>query len=338
MKVENWKNSEKLKDAKEKLENQKVRSILSWIFSILVTLAFAALVAIAMKVENWKNSEKLKDAKEKLENQKVRSILSWIFSILVTLAFAALVAIAIFQSVTMQESSMEPTLSVGDRYFMDRVTYRLSSPKRGDLIVFRTNASDEAALHIRRVIGEPTLSVGDRYFMDRVTYRLSSPKRGDLIVFRTNASDEAALHIRRVIGLPGETVQITEGRILINGETYKEGRDFPSISNPGMAASPVTLESGEYFLPGETVQITEGRILINGETYKEGRDFPSISNPGMAASPVTLESGEYFVLGDNRNNSEDSRYGDIGKVKKKYIVGKLWFTISPLKKIGFVKG
>ncbi len=197
-----------------------------------------------MKVENWKNSEKLKDAKEKLENQKVRSILSWIFSILVTLAFAALVAIAIFQSVTMQESSMEPTLSVGDRYFMDRVTYRLSSPKRGDLIVFRTNASDEAALHIRRVIG----------------------------------------------------------------------------------------------LPGETVQITEGRILINGETYKEGRDFPSISNPGMAASPVTLESGEYFVLGDNRNNSEDSRYGDIGKVKKKYIVGKLWFTISPLKKIGFVKG
>lgn len=197
-----------------------------------------------MKVENWKNSEKLKDAKEKLENQKVRSILSWIFSILVTLAFAALVAIAMFQSVTMQESSMEPTLSVGDRYFMDRVTYRLSSPKRGDLIVFRTNASDEAALHIRRVIG----------------------------------------------------------------------------------------------LPGETVQIAEGRILINGETYKEGRDFPSISNPGMAASPVTLESGEYFVLGDNRNNSEDSRYGDIGKVKKKYIVGKLWFTISPLKKIGFVKG
>lgn len=197
-----------------------------------------------MKVENWKNSEKLKDAKEKLENQKVRSILSWIFSILVTLAFAALVAIAIFQSVTMQESSMEPTLSVGDRYFMDRVTYRLSSPKRGDLIVFRTNASDEAALHIRRVIG----------------------------------------------------------------------------------------------LPGETVQITEGRILINGETYKEGRDFPSISNPGMAASPVTLESGEYFVLGDNRNNSEDSRYGDIGKVKRKYIVGKLWFTISPLKKIGFEKG
>ena len=50
---------------------------------------------------------------------------------------------------------------------------------------------------------------------------------------------------------------------------------------------------------------------------------------GLASSSVSLESGEYFVLGDNRNNSEDSRYADIGNVKKKYIVGKLWFTISP---------
>ena len=135
---------------------------------------------------------------------------------------------------------------------------------------------------------EPTISVGDRYFMNRVIYRVSSPKRGDVIVFRTNASDDAALHIRRVIGLPGETVQIVDGQ-----------------------------------------------ILINGETYKEGRDFPVISNPGMASSPVTLESGEYFVLGDNRNNSEDSRYGSIGKVNKKYITGKLWFKLFPVKSIGF---
>ena len=60
-----------------------------------------------------------------------------------------------------------------------------------------------------------------------------------------------------------------------------------------------------------------------------------ISNPGMASSPVTLESGEYFVLGDNRNNSEDSRYGSIGKVNKKYITGKLWFKLFPVKSIGF---
>lgn len=197
-----------------------------------------------MKNINWKESKTLAGAKEKLGNQKVKNSFRWFFEIAVTLAFAALTAIAMFQSVTMQESSMEPTLSVGNRYFMNRAIYKISEPERGDIIVFKTNASDDAALHIRRVIG----------------------------------------------------------------------------------------------LPGETIQIVGGRILINGETYKEGRDFPSISNPGLAESPVTLESGEYFVLGDNRNNSEDSRYGDIGLVKKRYIVGKLWFTISPVKEIGFLKG
>ena len=40
--------------------------------------------------------------------------------------------------------------------------------------------------------------------------------------------------------------------------------------------------------------------------------------------------------GDNRNNSEDSRYADIGKVNKKYITGKLWFQISPRKEIGLL--
>ncbi len=41
------------------------------------------------------------------------------------------------------------------------------------------------------------------------------------------------------------------------------------------------------------------------------------------------------MLGDNRNNSEDSRYGSIGKVNKKYITGKLWFKLFPVKSIGF---
>ncbi len=194
--------------------------------------------------KDWKENRKLQNAKEKLEDKKIRSVLIWVFQITVTLAFAAMTAIVMFQSVTMQESSMEPTLSVGDKFFMNRIVYKMSSPKRGDIIVFKTNASDDAALHIRRVIG----------------------------------------------------------------------------------------------LPGETVQIANGRILINGETYKEGRDFPSISNGGQASNPISLESGEYFVLGDNRNNSEDSRHGDIGIVKKRYIAGKLWFTISPVKKIGFLKG
>ena len=196
------------------------------------------------KLKNWKEHPKFLGLKSHLENEKVRKSLRWMFEIAVTLAFAALTAVLMFQTVTMQESSMEPTLSVGDRFFMNRVVYKLSSPKRGDIIVFRTNASDDAALHIRRVIG----------------------------------------------------------------------------------------------LPGETIQIRDGRIYIDGEVYDESRDFPEITNPGLAENGVSLKAGEYFVLGDNRNNSEDSRYADIGMVKKRYIVGKIWFTCFPFEKIGFMKG
>ena len=197
-----------------------------------------------MDIKNWKQSPKIQEAKEKLEDEKVRGFMRWVFEIVVTLVLAAMVGIMLFQTVTMQESSMEPTIAVGDRFFINRVVYKFSSPKRGDLIVFRTNASDDAALHIRRVIG----------------------------------------------------------------------------------------------LPGETIQISGGRILIDGEAYKEGKDFRMISNPGLASSSITLESGEYFVLGDNRNNSEDSRYADIGMIKKRYIAGKIWFTCAPFEKLGFTKG
>ena len=197
-----------------------------------------------MDIKNWKESPGILKIRERLEDQKIKSSMKWIFEILVTLVFAAVVALMMFQTVTMQESSMEPTISVGDRFFINKAVYKFSSPKRGDLIVFRSNASDDAALHIRRVIG----------------------------------------------------------------------------------------------LPGETVQITNGRILIDGETYKEGKDFPKISNAGLASKAISLGTGEYFVLGDNRNNSEDSRYTDIGLVKKRYIAGKIWCTCAPVRKLGFWKG
>ena len=112
-----------------------------------------------MNIKKWKDSPGIQGTKEKLEtrleDQKLRGILTWIFEIAVALVFAGLVGIFMFQSVTIQESAMEPTLSVGDRFFVNRVVYKFSSPKRGDLIVFKTSGSDDAALHISRVIGLP---------------------------------------------------------------------------------------------------------------------------------------------------------------------------------------
>ncbi len=89
-------------------------------------------------------------------------------------------------------------------------------------------------------------------------------------------------------------------------------------------------------LPGETIKIDNGMIYIDGEVYLESKSFPAITNPGMASEEITLGDQEYFVLGDNRNNSVDSRYADVGIVKMSYIEGKVWFVLSPSEHRGFV--
>lgn len=90
-------------------------------------------------------------------------------------------------------------------------------------------------------------------------------------------------------------------------------------------------------LPGETVQITDtGDILINGEVLVEPKKFDRIRNNGIASSPITLKEDEYFVLGDNRNNSRDSRWADVGNIQRDKIIGRAAFRLTPLKKFGSI--
>lgn len=75
-------------------------------------------------------------------------------------------------------------------------------------------------------------------------------------------------------------------------------------------------------VPSDTVQIKDGKVYINGEELKENYD--AINDAGLAKDEIKLGIEEYFVLGDNRNNSEDSRYADVGLVKLEDIEGKAW--------------
>lgn len=82
-------------------------------------------------------------------------------------------------------------------------------------------------------------------------------------------------------------------------------------------------------LPGETLQILNGQIYINDELLEEKLEVPNIVNEGLAVEPVTLDDNEYFVLGDNRNNSEDSRFANVGNVTEEEIAGKAWIRLKP---------
>ncbi|MFR8547412.1 MAG: signal peptidase I [Lachnospiraceae bacterium] len=173
----------------------------------------------------------------------IRNIFLWTFEILVVILFAYVVVYFFGQSRTNVGQSMDVTLSGGDTVLLNVLSYRLGSPKRGDVISFKPNGSTTGRSSIKRVIG----------------------------------------------------------------------------------------------LPGETVQIKDGMIYIDGVVYLEKKSYPVITNPGMAAEEITLGDKEYFVLGDNRNNSEDSRFADVGLVHSSFIEGKVWFVLSPSEHRGFLK-
>ena len=82
--------------------------------------------------------------------------------------------------------------------------------------------------------------------------------------------------------------------------------------------------------PGDTVQIQNGKLYINGTiSQSDTHGNSDMDYPGIASIPVKLGDGEYFVLGDNRNHSEDSRYEDVGIVKKDEILGKAFLRLLP---------
>ena len=135
-----------------------------------------------------------------------------------------------------------------------------------------------------------TLENGDQILVNRFMYKVIGPKANDVIVFLPNGNEKSHYYVKRVIGVPGDTVQIKNGG-----------------------------------------------IYVNGTEFTEKVDVASIEDAGLAAHAVTLGDDEYFVLGDNRNNSEDSRYANIGNIKREYIIGKAWFVISTGDRFGFIK-
>ena len=104
--------------------------------------------------------------------------------------------------------------------------------------------------HVSGESMENTLDNGDQLIVDKITYRFQDPERFDIIVFPFHYK-ENTYYIKRIIGLPGETVQIADGTIYINGEVLKESYGREVMQDPGIAAEPITLGEDEYFVLGD---------------------------------------------------------------------------------------
>ena len=96
----------------------------------------------------------------------------------------------------------------------------------------------------------PTLENGNHLMIEKVSYYMGGPERFDIIVFRIPGEGKT-YYIKRVIGLPGETVQITDGVIYINGEILEEDYGNEVMQYSGLASEPLTLGDDEYFVLGD---------------------------------------------------------------------------------------
>ena len=104
---------------------------------------------------------------------------------------------------------------------------------------------------------KPVLENGDVVLVNRFIYSTSSPKRGDVIAFKPKGNKNSHYYIKRIIGLPGETIEIIENSIYIDGEKLEEDYVTTDIDRVGVVSDSMTLGNDEYFVLGDDRENSE---------------------------------------------------------------------------------
>ena len=103
----------------------------------------------------------------------------------------------------------------------------------------------------------PVLHNGDIVLVNRLIYDTSTPKRNEIIVFQPNGNENAHASIKRIVGLPGETIQLKDNAVYINGEKLKEDFQTTEIRDAGIAGEELVLGGDEYFVLGDNRAASE---------------------------------------------------------------------------------
>ena len=196
------------------------------------------------------------------------------------LLIALVIRVLLFQPFTIPSASMEPNLYEGDYIVVTKFSYGYS---------------------------HHSIPLSPPIFKGRVFEKV--PKRGDIVVFKTPHDNHTDL-IKRVIGLPGDTIQMKQGLLYLNGELVPR-TPLPSVKE----------DIGEGYVR-DVARYRE--TLPGGKTYVTD-DFGAdgdLDNTDVYLVPA----GHYFMMGDNRDNSLDSRVapeaGGVGYVPAENLVGR----------------
>jgi signal peptidase I len=205
------------------------------------------------------------------------------------MALALLIALVIrtfaYEPFNIPSSSMVPNLLVGDFLFVSKFSYGYGS--QGTFLGFIPFSG--------RLAG-------------------SAPHRGDIIVFKL-PRDPSIDYIKRLIGLPGDTIQMRQGILYINGVPVERTR-LPALTAEAFSNPPANAVDYIEDLPEDSSHIIrklgDNQPLDNTEVF-------------------TVPPHKYFFMGDNRDNSQDSRTKNVSFVPEENLVGKaefLFFSIG----------
>jgi signal peptidase I len=226
---------------------------------------------------------------EKLRKSIKKSAKEWI----AVIGFFAVISCFLYQPFKIPSSSMVPTLLVGDFLIVNKFCYGYS------------NDSFRIASYTF-----PLPKIGGRLLQKRL------PQRGEVVVFR-NEKDGDLSYIKRIIGLPGDTIQLIDGIVHINGTPTKI-RQIEDYS---------IIENGEYRIYKRYME-----TLPNGYEHVIIKIFDFGQAHLDNTEQFVVPEGHYFMMGDNRDNSKDSRVMEaVGFIPLERIMGRaecLFFSSS----------
>lgn len=217
-------------------------------------------------------------------------------SIGLAIAVALILRAFVFEAFKIPTGSMIPTLEVGDRLFVNKFVYgvripltdrylvHFAEPKAGEVVVF-SFPNEEAKAYLKRQPHSMNVCID------------------------VNSLDEEKDFIKRIVGVEGDTVEIRNNRLFINGTPLKRMKE----------EKPSRGDLSGYLYP-----IYREREVHNGQVYtvQFGGKDPNFG-------PVKVKDGHVFVMGDNRDNSADSRCW--GQVPVENIKGRAMFIWMSVK-------